>query len=81
MAHLAAPHFRAYKEGTPHMIKSLKPLSMQPLDPDHADGIFKKWMLKRPSAGGCRAGTHGAVDATESGPGRLFAMQRKPLSP
>jgi quinol monooxygenase YgiN len=45
-AHLATPHFRAYKEGTPHMIKSLKLVPMQPLDPDHADGIFKKWMLK-----------------------------------
>jgi len=44
-AHLATPHFRAYKEGTPHMIKSLKLVPMQPLDPDHADGIFKKWML------------------------------------
>ena len=45
-AHLATPHFRKYKEGTPHMIKSLKLVSMQPLDPDHADSIFKKWLLK-----------------------------------
>ena len=44
-AHLATPHFRKYKEGTPHMIKSLKLVSMQPLDPDHADSIFKKWLL------------------------------------
>ena len=44
--HLATPHFRAYKDGTPHMIKSLKLVPMQPLDPDHADGIFKKWLLK-----------------------------------
>ena len=43
--HLATPHFRKYKEGTPHMIKSLKLVPMQPLDPDHAD-IFKKWTLK-----------------------------------
>ena len=44
--HLATPHFRKYKEGTPHMIKSLKLVPMQPLDPDHADGIFKKWLPK-----------------------------------
>jgi quinol monooxygenase YgiN len=44
--HLATPQFRKYKEGTPHMIKSLKLVPMQPLDPDHADGIFKKWLLK-----------------------------------
>ena len=42
--HLATPHFRKYKEGTPHMIKSLKLVPMQPLDPDHADSIFKKWL-------------------------------------
>ena len=44
--HLATPHFRKYKEGTPHMIKSLKLVPMQPLDSDHADSIFKKWSLK-----------------------------------
>jgi len=44
-AHLATPHFRKYKDGTPHMIKSLKLVPMQPLDPDHADSIFKKWLL------------------------------------
>ena len=44
--HLATPHFRTYKEGTPHMIKSLKLVPMQPLDPDHADSIFKKWLPK-----------------------------------
>ena len=43
-AHLATSHFRKYKEGTPHMIKSLKLVPMQPLDPDHADSIFKKWL-------------------------------------
>ena len=45
-AHLATPHFRKYKEGTPHMIKSLQLVPMQPLDPGHADSIFKKWLLK-----------------------------------
>ena len=29
-AHLATPHFRKYKEGTPHMIKSLELVSMRP---------------------------------------------------
>ena len=43
-AHLATPHFRAYKEGTPHMIKSLELVPMHPLDPEHANGIFRKWL-------------------------------------
>ena len=42
----ATMHFRAYKEGAPHMIKSLKLVPMQSLDLDHADNIFKKWSLK-----------------------------------
>jgi len=46
-AHLASPHFRAYKEGTPHMIKSLRLVPMQPLDPDGADNIFKKWIWRK----------------------------------
>lgn len=40
--HLATPHFRVYKEGTPHMIKSLELVPMQPLDVEHIDLIFKK---------------------------------------
>ena len=40
--HLATPHFRKYKEGTPHMIKSLELVPMRPLDPEHMDLIFKK---------------------------------------
>ena len=43
-SHLATPHFRAYKEGTPHMIKSLELVPMHPLDPEHANGIFRKWL-------------------------------------
>ena len=43
-AHLATPHFRKYKEGTPHMIKSLELVPMHPLNPEHADGIFRKWL-------------------------------------
>ena len=41
-AHLATPHFRAYKEGTPHMIKSLTLVPMQPLDVSGMKQVFKK---------------------------------------
>ena len=41
-AHLATPHFRAYKEGTPHMIKSLKLVPLQPLDESGMKQIFHK---------------------------------------
>jgi len=41
-AHLATPHFRAYKDGTPHMIKSLSLVPMQPLDAEGTKLIFKK---------------------------------------
>ena len=41
-AHLASAHFRAYKEGTPHMIKSLALVPMQPLDADGMKSIFEK---------------------------------------
>ena len=43
-AHLATPHFRKYKDGTPHMIKSLELVPVRPLDPKHANGIFWKWL-------------------------------------
>ena len=41
-AHLATPHFRKYKEGTPHMIKSLKLVPLQPLDESGMKQIFHK---------------------------------------
>ena len=41
-AHLASPHFRRYKEGTPHMIKSLRLVPMTPLDAEHFHRIFRK---------------------------------------
>ncbi len=41
-AHLATPHFRAYKDGTPHMIKSLKLVPMHPLDEQGMNAIFNK---------------------------------------
>ena len=40
--HLATPHFRKYKEGTPHMIKSLKLVPMSPLDENGMKKIFNK---------------------------------------
>ena len=41
-AHLATPHFRKYKEGTPHMIKSLELVPMRPLDENGMKTIFIK---------------------------------------
>ena len=41
-AHLATPHFRAYKEGTPHMIESLRLAPMRPLDPKLFPDVFRK---------------------------------------
>ena len=41
-AHLATPHFRKYKEGTPHMIKSLELVPMRPLDELGMKQIFIK---------------------------------------
>ena len=41
-AHLATPHFRKYKEGTPHMIKSLELVPMRPLDEKGMKQIFSK---------------------------------------
>ena len=45
-AHLQTPHFRAYKDGTPHMIKSLDLVPMSPLDPDGMKIIFQKGNLQ-----------------------------------
>ena len=41
-SHLATPHFRKYKEGTPHMIKSLELVPMRPLDESGMKQIFVK---------------------------------------
>ncbi|MBR6435133.1 MAG: hypothetical protein IKS45_01370, partial [Thermoguttaceae bacterium] len=43
----ATPHFRAYKEGTPHMIKSLKLVPMSPLDAEGMKLIFRKNTVER----------------------------------
>ena len=44
-AHLETPHFKAYKDGTYHWIKSLNLEPMLPLDPEHMDQIFRKESL------------------------------------
>ena len=41
-AHLETSHFRAYKEGTAQMIKSLKLVPMKPLDAENMSLIFVK---------------------------------------
>ena len=41
-AHLATPHFRKYKDGMPHMIKSLELVPMRPLDENGMKQIFSK---------------------------------------
>ncbi|HEY9542626.1 putative quinol monooxygenase [Prevotella sp.] len=41
-SHLKTNHFLKYKEGTLHMVKSLKLPAMRPLDPDTMKDIFKK---------------------------------------
>ena len=41
-AHLETPHFKKYKTGTLHMVKSLHLAPMEPLDPANMGLIFKK---------------------------------------
>ena len=41
-AHLKTPHFLKYKSSTLHMVKSLKLVDMQALDPATMTGMFKK---------------------------------------
>jgi quinol monooxygenase YgiN len=45
-AHLATPHFRAYKERTLHMIKSLELVPVSPLDIEGMKHIFRKETTK-----------------------------------
>ena len=40
--HLKTDHFQKYKQGTLHMVKSLKLPTMKPLDPETMKEIFKK---------------------------------------
>ena len=41
-SHLETPHFRAYKTGTPHMIKFLRLAPMRPLDATLPPDVFRK---------------------------------------
>ena len=41
-SHLKTEHFQKYKQGTLHMVKSLKLPNMQPLDPETMKLIFNK---------------------------------------
>jgi quinol monooxygenase YgiN len=41
--HLTTPHFQTYKQGTLHMVKSLRLLDIKPLDADAMPFIFKKY--------------------------------------
>jgi len=41
-SHIKTDHFQKYKQGTLHMVKSLKLPSMQPLDPETMKQIFRK---------------------------------------
>jgi predicted TIM-barrel fold metal-dependent hydrolase/quinol monooxygenase YgiN len=45
--HLKTDHFQKYEQGTLHMVKSLKLPTMQPLDPETMNLIFKKQRLQQ----------------------------------
>ena len=42
-AHLQTPHFLEYKQGTLHMVKSLRLVATEPLAPEAMSLIFKKY--------------------------------------
>ena len=48
-SHIKTAHFLKYKQGTLHMVKSLKLPTMQPLDPETMNLIFSKQRIS-PSA-------------------------------
>lgn len=41
-AHLKTPHFQKYKTSTLHMVKSLKLIDMEAIDPETMPQIFRK---------------------------------------
>ncbi len=41
-SHLETPHFKHYKSGTLHMVKSLRLVDMEAMDPETMDQIFRK---------------------------------------
>lgn len=41
-SHIATEHFKAYKEGTLHMVKSLDLVDMDAMNPDGMRSVFRK---------------------------------------
>lgn len=41
-AHLKTPHFLKYKNGTQHMVKSLRLVDMRSIDPESMQALFRK---------------------------------------
>ena len=68
-SHIKTEHFQKYKQGTLHMVKSLKLPTMQPLDPETMKLIFLK---SRPSSAvGMYAGALGARQVVDAPPAHL----------
>ncbi|MEY8020006.1 putative quinol monooxygenase [Muriicola sp. SD30] len=42
-SHLQTPHFKLYKESTLHMVKSLRLIDVEAIDPETMPAIFKKF--------------------------------------
>lgn len=47
-SHIKTEHFLKYKQGTLHMVKSLKPPTMNPIDPETMKLIFNKQSIETP---------------------------------
>lgn len=43
-SHLQTPHFQHYKTTTLPMVKSLKLIEMEAIDPETMPALFKKWI-------------------------------------
>jgi len=53
-SHLQSPHFLKYKQGTLHMVKSLRLVDTNPLAPEDMELIFRKltkWPIGEPNTG------------------------------
>ena len=46
-SHLKTPHFQKYKTTTLHMVKSLKLIDMEAIDPETMPQIFRKQKIKK----------------------------------
>jgi quercetin dioxygenase-like cupin family protein/predicted TIM-barrel fold metal-dependent hydrolase/quinol monooxygenase YgiN len=47
--HIQTAHFQKYKQGTLHMVKSLKLNDLQPLTPETMNTLFKRFDMKQPA--------------------------------